>query len=206
MAYEEEKKMMHVAYDTLNGCCFGGELQKPVLCVGDDTVMPHGVFAHYSPDIPMWVLPHAMKDAVESGNSGGVDPETGLLTGIQLAAGDCICLNADALPAGTRGGKPRFYWMCEELLHEMVHQHCQVNGIDECDPETQWHNERFRDEAEAHGLRSSFFEDMNGWQRTEFADETVAKLYEALPADLRKALLNKKMREYHVNRGAVFVD
>ena len=204
---EEDMRMVEVAWETINDVCYGGELPRPEFDIRRmwwDNGNPRACF---SAEVPTWVLYEKAFEEIKA--MGGLAP--GESYQVQPVETDddypgCIFVNEETLPKGTKGGKTRFYCLCESVAHEMVHQYCYVNDIDECDPETQWHNESFRDEAEAHGLRTAFFEDWNGWQQTEFADETVAELYAALPADLRKALLNKRMREYHVNRGAVFVD
>ena len=38
------------------------------------------------------------------------------------------------------------------ILHEMIHEYCYLNGIQDCDCNTQYHYAAFRDVAQKHGL------------------------------------------------------
>lgn len=55
--------------------------------------------------------------------------------------------------------------VADTLLHEMVHYHCYVNGLEDC--EEDYHTEVFRNEAEAHGLDCGMNE--NGWNMTSIS-------------------------------------
>ena len=62
--------------------------------------------------------------------------------------------------------------ICATLLHEMVHYHNYVNGIQDCSRGGTYHNRRFRDSAEAHGLIVDHHEKY-GWTLTSPSDELL---------------------------------
>lgn len=53
------------------------------------------------------------------------------------------------------------------LLHEMVHQYCRENGIEDIDGEDYSHSDDFREAAEEHGLI------MNGYKLAEWAQKAI---------------------------------
>lgn len=57
------------------------------------------------------------------------------------------------------------------LLHEMVHQYCRENEIEDITEDFE-HSEEFREEAEEHGLTQ------DGYILTPWAKETIAKRIE----------------------------
>jgi hypothetical protein len=59
----------------------------------------------------------------------------------------------------------------ETMLHEMVHLYCQVNDIKDTSRSGTYHNKRFRDEAERHGLTVEFDKQI-GWAYTNLKPET----------------------------------
>ena len=73
------------------------------------------------------------------------------------------------------------------LLHEMVHYHCYVNGIQDCSRGGTYHNRRFRDSAEAHGLIVDHHPTY-GWTITSPSD---ALLQFCLDNDLSDILINR---------------
>ena len=56
------------------------------------------------------------------------------------------------------------------LLHEMVHLHCSYHGIKDTSNRGIYHNARFKQEAEEHGLVIT--KGQYGWHVTELNDET----------------------------------
>ena len=60
--------------------------------------------------------------------------------------------------------------ICATLLHEMVHYYCHVNGIKDTSRGNTYHNKRFKEIAESHGLKVSHHEKY-GWTITEPNDE-----------------------------------
>ena len=58
------------------------------------------------------------------------------------------------------------------LLHEMVHYHNFVNGIQDCSRGGMYHNRRFRDSAMAHGLLVDHH-DKYGWTITSPSDSLL---------------------------------
>ena len=62
--------------------------------------------------------------------------------------------------------------ICATLLHEMLHYHHYVLGIQDCSRGGTYHNRRFRDGAEAHGLIVAHHEKY-GWSITHPSDELL---------------------------------
>lgn len=58
------------------------------------------------------------------------------------------------------------------LLHEMVHYYNYLNGIRDCSRGNTYHNRRFKEAAEARGLRVSH-SDKYGWSHTEPGEELL---------------------------------
>ena len=77
--------------------------------------------------------------------------------------------------------------ICATLLHEMVHYHNYVLGIQDCSRGGTYHNRRFRDSAEAHGLIVEHHEKY-GWTITHPSDEL---LQFCLDNDLSDILINR---------------
>ena len=59
------------------------------------------------------------------------------------------------------------------LLHEMVHYHNYINGIQDCSRGGTYHNRKFRDSAEQHGLIVQHH-DKYGWTITRPSDRLLA--------------------------------
>ena len=57
------------------------------------------------------------------------------------------------------------------LLHEMIHLHNLVKGIKDVTRNNTYHNKRFKEVAEAHGLVITYNEKI-GWSLSELSDET----------------------------------
>ena len=62
--------------------------------------------------------------------------------------------------------------VCATLLHEMVHYHNYVNGVQDCSRGGTYHNRKFRDSAEAHGLLVDHH-DKYGWTITSPSDSLL---------------------------------
>ena len=77
--------------------------------------------------------------------------------------------------------------ICATLLHEMVHYFNYVTGIHDCSRGGTYHNRKFRDSAEAHGLIVEHHEKY-GWTITHPSDEL---LQFCLDNDLSDILINR---------------
>ena len=62
--------------------------------------------------------------------------------------------------------------ICATLLHEMVHLLNTINGVQDCSSNGQYHNERFKTSAEAHGLNVEKVRNY-GYAKTSLKPETV---------------------------------
>lgn len=67
--------------------------------------------------------------------------------------------------------------VCATLLHEMVHYYCHVHGIKDTSRGNTYHNKRFKEIAESHGLTVSHHEKY-GWTITEPNDELLTFVLE----------------------------
>ena len=65
-----------------------------------------------------------------------------------------ILLDPSVISVGLLGDnwKRRFYRLCGDMLHEMVHYYCSLNRIAETDNRGVYHNTAFRNVATNHGL------------------------------------------------------
>lgn len=75
------------------------------------------------------------------------------------------------------------------LLHEMVHQYCTENGIEDMDG---WeHSDEFRYEAEEHGLQTS------GYELTEEAEGKVDSIIQKynIIRDLKEEMVEDEVRK-----------
>ena len=78
-------------------------------------------------------------------------------------------------------------YICATLLHEMVHYFNYVNGVQDCSRGGTYHNRKFRDSAEAHGLTVAHHEKY-GWTLTSPSDRL---LQFCLDNDLSDILINR---------------
>ena len=62
--------------------------------------------------------------------------------------------------------------VCATLLHEMCHYYDYTNGIQDCSRGNTYHNKRFKETAESHGLIVNHSE-RYGWSHTEPNDELL---------------------------------
>jgi ribosomal protein S27AE len=67
--------------------------------------------------------------------------------------------------------------ICATLLHEMVHLYCIENDIKDTSRSATYHNKRFKEIAEAHGLIISYHKTI-GWSVTELSEEAKAFIAE----------------------------
>lgn len=73
---------------------------------------------------------------------------------------------------------------CSTLIHEMVHLLNLQNGIQDCSRGSQYHNKKFKEAAERHGLDVEEARDVvNGWCYTRLSEKTAAWLRELFPDD-----------------------
>ena len=81
------------------------------------------------------------------------------------------------------------------LLHEMVHYFNFVNGVQDCSRGNTYHNRKFRDAAEAHGLIVDHHEKY-GWTITTPSDELLEVI---LKYELSDILINRnEFSGFHV--------
>ena len=73
------------------------------------------------------------------------------------------------------------------LLHEMVHYYNHVNGVQDCSRGNTYHNRKFRDAAEAHGLIVAHH-DKYGWTITTPSDDLLEVI---LKYELSDILINR---------------
>ena len=73
------------------------------------------------------------------------------------------------------------------LLHEMVHYYNHVHGVQDCSRGNTYHNRKFRDSAEAHGLIVDHHEKY-GWTITSPSDELLEVI---LKYELSDILINR---------------
>ena len=67
--------------------------------------------------------------------------------------------------------------ICTTLLHEMVHLYCNENGIKDTSRGNTYHNKRFKEIAESHGLKVSYSQRI-GWSESKLTDEAQAFITE----------------------------
>lgn len=63
--------------------------------------------------------------------------------------------------------------ICSTLLHEMVHLYCNEQGIKDTSRGNTYHNKRFKEIAESHGLTVSYDERI-GWSISQLTEEAGA--------------------------------
>lgn len=62
--------------------------------------------------------------------------------------------------------------ICEVLLHEMVHLFNIMNGVQDCSSNGQYHNRKFKESAEKHGLKAEKMA-RYGYAQTSLKPETI---------------------------------
>lgn len=62
--------------------------------------------------------------------------------------------------------------ICDTLLHEMAHLYDIQNGIKDTSRGYTYHNEKYKQTAESHGLKVEH-DKKNGWNTTSLTDETI---------------------------------
>lgn len=78
----------------------------------------------------------------------------------------------------------------DTMVHEMVHLYCREHNIKDVSRGTQYHNGRFREEAERRGLTCVYVDKRIGWNTT--------------PSDkLIEYALSKDWNEIKINRGSI---
>lgn len=56
--------------------------------------------------------------------------------------------------------------LLDTMIHEQVHIYCRVNGISECSRHGTYHNKKFKELAESHGLKCVYTGGTYGWNTT----------------------------------------
>ena len=77
--------------------------------------------------------------------------------------------------------------ICATLLHEMVHYYNYQNGVQDCSRGNTYHNKKFKEAAENHGLCVDHSEKY-GWSHTTPSDELIEFV---LKYDLTDILINR---------------
>ena len=129
-------------FETFNARFYDGKLPKPIITISPDTTT--GAYGWCT----AW---KAWEDS--EGNS---DPESGYYE-INL------CAEYLARPLTDTAGP---------LLHEMAHLYNLANGVKDCSRGGTYHNRRFKEAAESHGLTVEATEKY-GWNRTALNPETA---------------------------------
>lgn len=75
--------------------------------------------------------------------------------------------------------------ICSTLLHEMVHLYCNEKGIKSTSRGRSYHNKRFKEVAEQHGLVISY-DSRIGWSITELSEESKALVKETANKEVFK--------------------
>lgn len=123
MDYTQRRKALKRLHRRLNKRLFGNLLsEKIILCVGN----------------------------VGGNLAGRFNPLDGFIDGMQCPIIELSHEFVDEDLSKCRTQKQQIYLLTMVLLHEMIHQYCFENGIDDTG-----HNDRFIEEAKKHGLISS---------------------------------------------------
>ena len=70
------------------------------------------------------------------------------------------------------------------LFHEMIHECCYLNGIDDCNTETQYHNSYFMETAESYGLLCWAYDENYGFNRTIIPDDLFNRIINCIPKEI----------------------
>jgi len=73
--------------------------------------------------------------------------------------------------------------ICSTLLHEMVHLYCQEKGIKDTSRSNTYHNKRFKEMAESHGLIVTYDEKI-GWSSSQLTPEAMTFVEENADKDV----------------------
>ena len=77
--------------------------------------------------------------------------------------------------------------ICTTMLHEMIHLYNYTNGVQDCSRGNTYHNKRFKEAAEAHGLTVKH-SDKYGWSHTSPTEKLIDFVIENQLSDI---LLNR---------------
>lgn len=81
-----------------------------------------------------------------------------------------------------------FVNLFDYLFHEMIHEYCYLNGIDNCNHETQYHNSYFMEAAENHGLLCWIYDDQYGFNRTIIPNDLFKRIVQRISPDVLKIM------------------
>ncbi|MBQ7293428.1 MAG: SprT-like domain-containing protein [Clostridia bacterium] len=73
--------------------------------------------------------------------------------------------------------------ICATMLHEMIHFYNYTNGVQDCSRGNTYHNKRFKEAAEAHGLTVTH-SDKYGWSHTSPTEKLIDFVIENQLADI----------------------
>lgn len=151
-----EVRVLEVLFDRLNEVFYGGELERPVITVAPGMKIRGGV--NYG-----WCTGWRAWRKVEDGAG-----EAAALAVDSAAAGYYeINISADSL------NRPMLDTI-ETMAHEMVHLYCALSDIKDTSRSGTYHNKRFKEAAEAHGLLVEESNSKNGWNTTAPGIELLA--------------------------------
>ncbi len=80
-----------------------------------------------------------------------------------------------------------FEYICATMIHEMVHEYCAENGIQDTSRNNVYHNKKFKEEAEKRDLVITYDKKI-GWSVTEPTDK--------LKASIKKYFSEKELSGY----------
>ena len=87
--------------------------------------------------------------------------------------------------------------ICATMLHEMIHFYNYTNGVQDCSRGNTYHNKRFKEAAEAHGLTVTH-SDKYGWSHTSPTEKLIDFVIENQLADI---LINRnEATGFHIGK------
>lgn len=70
------------------------------------------------------------------------------------------------------------------LFHEMIHEWCYLNGIDDCNTKTQYHNSYFMEAAENHELLCWTYDEKYGFNHTIIPNDLFNRIINCIPKEI----------------------
>ncbi len=81
-----------------------------------------------------------------------------------------------------------FVNLFDYLFHEMIHEYCYLSGINDCNPETQYHNLYFMEAAENHGLLCWKYDEQYGFNHTIIPNDLFKRIVQRVSPDILKIM------------------
>lgn len=155
------KQLLNAIYDTINREAFNNELPKiPVKLVNLDNLCADADGAFYVKTKVYW---HFLSN--DRSSTYKVEYPT-------------ICIDSkNAYFRGVNG----FFQIIDLMFHEMIHEYCYMQGIDDCDPKTQYHNFAFLQAAEKHGMHCIEYSTEYGFAKVSTSDELFKLIVAHIP-------------------------